>query len=32
MELSDAKTEIMDLISRFESLWTGMTHPNKYKD
>jgi hypothetical protein len=32
MELSDTKIEIMDLISRFESLWTGVTHPNKYKD
>jgi len=32
MELSDTKTEIMDLISHFESLWTGVTHPNKYKD
>ena len=28
----DTKTKIMDLISHFESLWTGVTYPNKYKD
>jgi len=32
MDLSDTKIEITNLISGFESLWTGVTHPNKYKD
>ena len=32
MDLNGTVTVIMDVFSRFESLWTGMTHPRKFKD
>ena len=32
MDLNDTVTVIMDVISRFKSSWTGMTHPYKFKD
>jgi len=32
MDLNDTITVIMDVISRFKSSGTGMTHPYKFKD
>jgi len=32
MDLNVTVTVIMDVFSRFESLWTGMTHQCKFKD
>lgn len=32
MDLNDIISEIMDLITRFESLWNNLIHPNKHKD
>ena len=32
MDLNDTVIVIVDVISRFKSLWTGMTHPYKFKD
>ena len=32
MDLNGTVTVIMNVFSRFESLWTGMTHPHKFKD
>ena len=32
MDLNDAVTVFMDVISCFKSSWTGMTHSDKFKD
>ena len=32
MNLNNIVTVIMDVISRFKSLWTGMTHLDKFMD
>ena len=32
MDLNDTVTVIIDVFSRFESSWTGMTHPHKCMD
>ena len=32
MDLNGTVTVIMDVFSRFESLWTGMTHQRKFKN
>lgn len=32
MDLNNTKTDLINLINRFESLWSGLTHLKKYKD
>ena len=32
MDLNGTVTVIMDVFSRFKSLWTEMTHPHKFKN
>ena len=32
MDLNDTVIVIVDVISRFKSLWTGMTHLDKFMD